>query len=55
MMRQLGEVGGDVVEAIGLEYLSLTPPPPGMPAPMPVWPVWKRPSRPAAAITSYSG
>ncbi len=35
---------------IGFEYLSRMPPPPGWPAPTPVWPVWKTTGRPVAAM-----
>ena len=49
---ELGKVGGDVVDSIGLEYLSRTPPPPGMPAPIPVVPEWNSAISPASAITS---
>src|SRR6202012_353174 len=41
--------------AIGLEYFRRTPPPPGMPAPIPVVPEWNRAINPAEAITSYKG
>ena len=37
----------------GLEYFSRIPPPPGTPAPMPVWPVWNRAIAPSSSITSY--
>ena len=37
---------------IGFAYLMRSPPPPGMPAPMPVWPVWKSAGSFASAITS---
>ena len=36
----------------GFEYLRRSPPPPGMPAPMPVWPEWNSAGKPASAITS---
>src|SRR5690606_15810873 len=40
---------------IGFAYLMRSPPPPRIPAPMPVCPVWNSAGRPASAITSYSG
>ncbi len=36
--------------AIGFEYLSRMPPPPGIPEPIPEWPVWKRAGTPASSI-----
>ena len=41
--------------SIGLEYLRRMPPPPGVPAPTPVWPVWNSAGSFASAIASYSG
>ncbi len=40
---------------IGLEYFNRSPPPPGVPAPAPVWPVWNSATSPCSAMTSYSG
>ncbi len=37
----------------GLEYFSRIPPPPGTPAPMPVWPVWNSAIPPSSSIASY--
>ena len=41
--------------SIGLDSRSLIPRPPGRPAPMPVWPVWKSAGSPASSMTAYSG
>ena len=52
---QLGEVGGDVVDAHRVGVLQADARHrPGTPAPMPVWPVWKRAMAPVSSITSYS-
>ena len=37
---------------IGFAYLRRMPPPPGRPAPMPLWPVWNSAGTPASAIAS---
>ena len=37
---------------IGLEYFRRSPPPPGMPVPMPEWPLWKIAGSLCSAITS---
>ena len=52
MMSRPGKSAATSSTHIGLEYFSRTPPPPGMPAPMPVVPEWKSAIRPASAITS---
>ena len=52
MMSSSGKSAATSSTHIGLEYFSRTPPPPGMPAPIPVVPVWKSAISPASAITS---
>ncbi len=39
----------------GLPYFRRMPPPPRMPVPIPLCPVWKMTGRRASAKTSYSG
>ena len=55
MMFSPGKSAATSSTAIGLEYFSRTPPPPGMPAPIPVVPEWNSAISPASSITSYSG
>ena len=52
MMSSSGKSAATSSMHIGLEYFRRTPPPPGMPAPIPVVPEWNSAIRPASAITS---
>src|SRR5215467_2099790 len=55
MMGMPGKSAATSSISIGLEYFSRIPPPPGSPAPMPVWPVWNSVGTPSSSIAAYSG
>ena len=55
MILSSGKSAATSSTAIGFEYFKWTPPPPGIPAPIPVVPVWNSAINPASAITAYNG
>src|SRR3954447_11570769 len=55
MMSMSGKSTATSSTSIGLEYFRRIPPPPRVPAPTPVWPVWNSAISPCSAMTWYSG